>query len=308
MPFLQPGDLVRFVSPASPPDRDSTEQRAELLKTWGLRVDIAPHAFDKFGYLAGPDTARLADLTTAFLDPGIRAVFATRGGKGSYRIAHHLPFAEIHRDRKPLIGFSDITCLQLALWRGSQARSVHGALMADDDGRLSPRAAQSLRRALMGDAPLAIETDPSISSAALTTGGMARGVLIGGSLAMIATSAGWALPSLSRAILLIESDGPAIGQFERDLTLLHRAGHLDGIAGVAIGHINRTPPNPPITATGLLRRTLDAFGVPVLGGLPIGHDPDACSVVLGAHTVLDADAGTLTQDIAPDPGPDQARR
>ncbi len=69
MPLLQPGDLVRFVSPASSPESDAIDRRAEILRNWSLRVDIAPHAFDKVGYLAGTDEARLADLTEAFSIP-----------------------------------------------------------------------------------------------------------------------------------------------------------------------------------------------------------------------------------------------
>ncbi len=63
----------------------------------------------QFSYLAGTDDDRLSDLTDALVDPTVRAIFATRGGKGSYRIVHLLPFAEIVRDPKPVIGFSDIT-------------------------------------------------------------------------------------------------------------------------------------------------------------------------------------------------------
>ncbi|WP_306120877.1 MULTISPECIES: hypothetical protein [unclassified Roseitalea] len=112
---------------------------------------------------------------------------------------------------------------------------------------------------------------------------------------MVATAAGWALPSLRGAILLIESAGLGIGQFDRALTMLTRAGHFDGVAGIVIGHITGTPANPPLDAIELLRQHLSSFGVPVLGGLPIGHDADARSVLIGAQTEIDATAGLLMQ-------------
>ena len=37
-------------------------------------------------YLAGRDEDRLADINDALRDPGIRAIFATTGGKGAYRM------------------------------------------------------------------------------------------------------------------------------------------------------------------------------------------------------------------------------
>ncbi|WP_306120935.1 MULTISPECIES: LD-carboxypeptidase [unclassified Roseitalea] len=295
MAILNEGDLVRFVSPASTPETAGVERRAEMLKSWGLRVEIATHAFDKFSYLAGTDDDRLSDLEDALLDRDVRAVFATRGGKGSYRIAHRLAFDRIRLDPKPLIGFSDITLLHLVLFRECAAIGVHGALKCDADENLSGGAAASLHALLMGNDRHLVHSDATLPSAALSTSGRANGPLVGGNLDMIATAAGWALPSLRGAILLIESAGLGIGQFDRALTMLTRAGHFDGVAGIAIGHITGTPANPPLDAIELLRQHLCRFGVPVLGGLPIGHDADARAVLIGAPTEIDATAGVLMQ-------------
>ena len=262
---------------------------------------------NRFSYLAGTDDDRLSDLTNALLDRNVRAVFATRGGKGSYRIAHRLPFDEIARDPKPVVGFSDITALHLSLWRESGTMGVHGALTGNAEDHLSPTAARSLRAILMEDGPFVVEADPTVVSVALTTSGTARGQLVGGNLNTIATTAGWALPSLRGAILLIESAGLAIGHLDRILTMLVRAGHLDGITGIAIGHIHGTPPSPPLNALALLRQHLFGFGVPILGGLPIGHDAHARSVVIGMTAEINADLGTLTQSFRPDAGKSAAR-
>jgi muramoyltetrapeptide carboxypeptidase len=229
MPLLRPNDVIRLVSPASRSDPAATERRIEILRGWGLRVEIAPHAFDKFSYLAGSDDDRLSDLADALLvNPTVRAIFATRGGKGSYRILHRLPFAAMTRDPKPVIGFSDITAQHLALWRECASVGVRGSLTGGTEERLSEIAAEALRFVLMDDGPIAVAADRTMPSAALTTSGIARGPLVGGNLDMIAATAGWALPSLRGAILLIESAGLGIGQFDRTLTMLTRAGHLDG--------------------------------------------------------------------------------
>ncbi len=44
-------------------------------------------------------------------------MFATGGGKGAYRIAERLDFDCAQRDSKFLVGFSDVTILQMALWK-----------------------------------------------------------------------------------------------------------------------------------------------------------------------------------------------
>src|SRR3546814_7979574 len=61
-------------------------------------------------------------------DPSVRAIVTTRGGAGAYRIADLLDFDAVRADPKPLVGFSDITHLQLAPWPHCRVPSVHGAL------------------------------------------------------------------------------------------------------------------------------------------------------------------------------------
>jgi hypothetical protein len=55
----------------------------------------------------------------AFRDPGVRAIVTTLGGAGASRIADGIDFAAVRADPKPLVGFSDITNLHLALWEGA---------------------------------------------------------------------------------------------------------------------------------------------------------------------------------------------
>lgn len=47
---------------------------------------VHPEVVNVMRYLAGRDEDRLADINDALRDPGIRAIFATTGGKGAYRM------------------------------------------------------------------------------------------------------------------------------------------------------------------------------------------------------------------------------
>ena len=82
-------------------------ESVEVLESWGLRVDVGRHVLDEWGYMAGRDEDRLADLNDAFRDPTVRAIIATRGGAGAYRIADGVDFDAVRADPKPLVGFSD---------------------------------------------------------------------------------------------------------------------------------------------------------------------------------------------------------
>jgi muramoyltetrapeptide carboxypeptidase len=293
-PKLRKGDCVRFVSPASTPDRAATLVRARALQAIGLEVDFAPHAFAENGWFAGTDEERLADLNAAFRDADIRAIFATRGGRGSYRIADRLDFEAIRRDPKPLVGFSDITALHMALLHHAGLGSIHGALYATGAGAIEAENLEILRRLLMQSGEVIYHARSDEPTSVLTTAGRTDGLLIGGNLETLATMSGWALPDMTGAILLLEAVDCMPGLTDRTLTLLTKGGYLHGLAGVAVGQFTLANPKKAARIVDLVDEYLKPLGVPVLGGLPFGHGENALSVPLGCPAQLDAEKRTLT--------------
>lgn len=297
VPRLLAGDRVRFVSPASPPTREAVARGAELLSSWGLQVEVGRHAFDRVGYLAGHDQARLADVNEALRDPGVRAVFATTGGKGAYRIAPHLDFEAARADPKPFVGFSDITYVHLALQRAGVPGSVHGPLVNWNDEYYGADCAEGLRRSLMDSAPVVVHSRVSDYTARLSAGGTATGILLGGHFDSISRSVGWALPTLDDAILLLEDHhGTGLGQVDRCLAQLVHAGLLKNLRGVALGTFGEfeTTTASGTTLADVLSDWLAPLKVPILGGLPLGHGRNPASVPLGTTATIDVTAGTLT--------------
>lgn len=237
---LRAGDRVRVVSPASIPDEAGVERGMALLRSWGLVPELGEHVFDRLGhYLAGGDDDRLADLDDAFRDPGVRAILTTRGGKGSYRIADKVDFDAARADPKPVVGYSDISVLQLSLWHHARVGSMHGPYAAWDD-YYGPLAAAALRRALMTDETLVFRRRDGDASAKVNVDGRAEGVLMGGNLGSLALAVGWCCPSFDGAILLIEACDSAPGAMDRALTQLIKSGCLDGLRGVALGEFIRS--------------------------------------------------------------------
>ena len=266
-----------------------------MLTQLGLTCEIAPHALDEHRYMAGTDEDRLADLNDALRDPGVQAIFATRGGKGAYRIADGLDFAAARANPKILLGFSEITILHLALLKHARVAGIHGAPW--DPESFGAATAASFRQAVFTTDPITIRSIAHEPTGALTTGGVATGPLIGGNQDSIATAAGWGLPSFEGAILLLESVNMRLGHIDRQLTMLRNAGHLRGIVGVAVGQYTNCGPEsfepPEWSVIDVLRDRLCSLGVPVLGGLPIGHGPSPNAVPIGTMATLDADAGQL---------------
>lgn len=293
-PRLRPGDRVRLVSPASCPDRDWVAESVRVLEGWGLRVECGDHVLDRWGYMAGRDEDRLADLNDAFRDPGVRAVIATRGGAGAYRIVDGIDHAAVRADPKPVVGFSDITNLHLALWRHARLAGIHGCLAGD-------RAAGAVRTLLTEAAPVTLRRNEDSITAAIQAPGRAAGPLIGGNLPTVVGFIGAGLPDLAGAVLFLEAERTiGLGQVDRQLTHLIRSGSLRGVHGVALGRFTGFDgyTDRGWTLSDVLRDRLLSLGVPVLGGLELGHGPDPLAVPLGTTATIDAAAGTLTAEPA----------
>lgn len=298
--ILRPGDTVRLVSPASSPSAAAVQRGEELLRSWGLEVEYAEHALDSFGYLAAPDADRLADLNAALADPTVRGVICTRGGYGVQRIIDGVDRRAVRQDPKPVVGFSDITGLQLWLWRNAGLATIHGPMAAWDDDRTGPESAEALRAALMTTDRITLKRNPDEPGADVEVPGRATGLLLGGNVSLLAAAVGnRELPGLRGAILFLEDVGEAPYRLDRMLTQMRRSGVLDGVAGIALGQWVDCVGDPGTwTVSEMLRDRLGDLGVPILGGLPIGHGTGQLTMPLGVQATLDTATGTLTAEPA----------
>ncbi|MDR7277786.1 S66 peptidase family protein [Catenuloplanes atrovinosus] len=291
-PALVPGDVVRIVATAHPGDARLDRGQA-VLEQLGLVVQYGEHVYAGTRYLAGTDEQRLGDLNAAFRDPAVRAVIGARGGYGTQRIIDGLDIDAVRADPKVFVGFSDLTVLHSRLWRDARLVSFYGPLAAWTDERTGAASIASLRGALMTCDDIVLTRDPAEPSAAVRVDGTASGPLIGGNLTMIASDVGTgSLPELDGAILLFEDVNEAPYRYDRMLTQLIRSGALDRIAGVAVGQFTASAGTP--SAAAVVAERLGTLGVPVLGGLRIGHGKGQLTVPIGAPATIDVAAGTLT--------------
>ena len=126
-PFLNPGDTVGVVAPASAVGSDDGLDRAEWwLRGMGLVPKFGPHAGGSYGYLAGTDEDRAADINAMYHDPEVKAVFAVRGGWGGARILPLLDWDAIRANPKLFIGFSDVTAIHLSFAARAGYATIHG--------------------------------------------------------------------------------------------------------------------------------------------------------------------------------------
>ena len=65
---LKVGDTVGLISPASAINQSDLTEVIEFLTAYGFKVKVGEHVLDRYGYLAGRDADRAADVNAMFAD------------------------------------------------------------------------------------------------------------------------------------------------------------------------------------------------------------------------------------------------
>jgi len=304
-PRLNPGDTIGIISPASAPhDPKNFDRSIDILQRLGFRAKLARHARRRWGFLAGSDRQRAADIMAMFTDPMVKAIVCVRGGYGTARLLPLLDYATIRAHPKIFVGYSDITSLHCAFLRRAGLVSFHGPMLNSDFVKQDfPQFAwESFRRTLTrAAAPGSLCQGYKAKTVSILRPGSASGPLLGGNISILCTTLGtpWQ-PSFKNRILFFEDLDEEPFRFDRMLTHLLNAGLLQQVAGVAIG-INKNCKDPNARKAREYRQTMDdvfkerllPLGVPVVAGLPFGHVRFNATLPIGVRATLDATNGDL---------------
>lgn len=289
---LVAGDRVAVVAPAGPLAPERLEIGLEILRGWGLELEVMPSALSRhhlLSYLAGDDAARAKGFRTAWLDPSYAAVFCARGGYGVQRMLPYLDLDELAGVEKILLGFSDITALHEVL-NSRGLVTIHGPMAAAVEQLKAPEGLDRLRALLFE--PETVKDLLAPSGARTVIGGTAEGRLLGGNVALLAAGLGTPTGVRPAGIVVLEDVSEDAYRLDRLLTQLLRAGWFDNVTGLVLGDFSES--DDQALVSGLLRERLVPLGVPMVEGAAIGHENLNLAVPLGAPVTLDASAGTLT--------------
>jgi len=300
---LQPGDTVGLVSPANASyERDPVDFAIESLQALGFKVKVAPHARARWGQFAGRDAERAGDINAMFADDSVAGIVAMTGGSGCNRIVDKLDYALIKRKPKYFGGYSDLTSLVNGIQRRTGLVTFHAPVAGSEWNEFSVEHFKAL--VMNAEAPLLknpVERGdglvPREDRTAMIRPGKARGVLVGGNLAVLTSLAGTPyFPDCRGAILFVEEVNEYIYRCDRMLSTLRLMGVFEQVAGIVIGKFTKCEPGEGYGTLTLDEVFDDYFGVlnvPVYRGAMIGHIKRKFTVPVGGLAEMDADAGTL---------------
>lgn len=310
---------IRLIAPSGyPHDRDAMSRGIARLRAAGCRVegeDVLERVDLRF---AGADEVRWSDLNAlATADRLPDVVLAVRGGYGATRLLEHLHYDALKErlagSHTLLVGHSDFTAVQLALYAKSGLVTFGGPMLGHDFGapELNGLMWEHFWRAL-GDAQVSASWD-SPASADVDV----EGPLWGGNLAMICSLLGTPyFPAIEGGILFVEDIGEPPFRIERLLYQLHLSGVLDRQRALVLGHFTHCRPHSydnGYDTEAAFAQIASVVRVPVIRGLPFGHEQDKFTLPFGVPARLRAAqgraslsfsghptlSGTLTR---PDPG------
>ncbi len=299
-PLLPPGGRIGVVSLASPVPAARLESGVAALRALGYGVEVGEHALARDGHHAGVPIDRASDLNEMFARSDIDAIFCARGGSSAILTLEHLDFKLAGAHPKVFVGYSDITSVQLALWARAGLPSFFGPMVTPEwAGGLTPEAGALLWRLIGHASPAGPLVDRQRATAPWAlVGGRAAGVLVGGTLALVAATLGTPEQiDLTDRIFFFEDIHESPARIERYLAQLGRAGLLRQAAGFLVGplrwdaSLEEQSAYRPFEAA--LRDHLAPLGRPVLAGYPFGHVANPITLPLGTMVELDADERVL---------------
>ncbi|QDS98253.1 S66 peptidase family protein [Adhaeretor mobilis] len=306
---LKPGDTIQIVASASEVQRSSIMLAKKRLEQRGYKVKMRDDMFSQLGYLAGSDQRRAEELMQAFQDPEVDAIFAARGGYGVMRMLNLLDYEVIRKNPKLVTGYSDITCLHMALNKKAQLVTLHSpnATWGSDDAKHLPKFAAKyffrvVEQQQEPEQGYIIEVPDGVPQPAPIGSGKAQGQLVGGNLSLVVSLMGTPYEIDTRdAILLIEDTREAPYRIDRMLCQLQLAGKLDTLRGAVLGQFtenydrekDQLTDDKRFSVNGVLHQYFDDLGIPVLINFPIGHHRANCTLPLGGMVEVDADAVAL---------------
>ncbi len=281
-------------------DLDAIDRAKEKFESrgWSVKCGITVYTSNK-RFAGASDQSRVDDFNNCLDKSDL--VLCARGGYGISRIIDKIDYDKIERNGTWVAGFSDITLFNLAYLALKGGKSL-----------------QSPTASVLGKTDTDSYTDDcffeAISSKKYSVhfpsgfeGNFGEtGLLWGGNLSVIASAIGTPyMPNIEKGILFVEDVGEPVYSVERDLLHLLQAGILGKQACVLAGRFTETRDSAHdfgFCLADVYSYISKESGIPVICGLPFGHIPRMCTLVVGSQAGLEVNDGQAVLSIQDAPG------
>ncbi len=273
--FLQEGDLIDVVAPGYPSKPQEVEGAEAFLLKWNLRPRIPKGIIRPHFLHAHEDEARIAFLKKAIEAKDSQVIWCLRGGYGSNRLLPALAKMKKPRQKKLLIGISDISSLHTFVTQEWGWQTLHGPLL-DRMGRnlVAPKYEKEMHRLLFGQ-------DHSVTFKGLTPLNAAakkkkriKSKVVGGNLTVLQSTLGtpWQV-NADGAFLFLEDIGERGYRIDRMLEQMRQAGVFKKCHGILLGDFigGAEPATGKDNFNLVWKRWAQDLQIPLYKGMQAGH-------------------------------------
>lgn len=238
-----------------------------LLKKKGFKVILSLNFKERFNSSAGNRFKRADSINKMFANPKVKAIFCAIGGDSANQILDLLNYDLIKKNPKPLIGYSDITHLILAIYTKTGIKTFHGPNL-NSFFKLSKTSLKQMLSVLSNGKGFNY-----FSECRIWKPGKTEGELVGGNLMVIndLIKSDY-IPKLDNAILFWEDINDGLSSIEYQLYQLYNFGVLAKIKGLIIGNIAKSN----YKKNRLIKETIldltKQYNYPILKTYCFGHD------------------------------------
>ena len=292
-PFLQPGDKIGIIAPASVINYHDIQPGISLLKEkWQLNVIEGKTLKSAYNQFSATDSDRIDDIQTMLDDNSIKAIIAARGGYGCSRIIDRINFDRFIASPKWVVGFSDLTVFLSKIYNLGYV-SVHAPMVKSMMLEGAEKAAESLRQILFGEFP-----KYSIKPHPFNRKGLASAEIVGGNLCLLAHMIGTPTDiDTNGKILFIEDVGEYYYNLDRMMIQLKRTGKLANLAGLIVGQFSDMKDNANPTfgknVYEIVQEHIQEYDYPVCFNFPVGHVADNRAIGVGMNAYLNVQASKV---------------
>jgi len=288
---IEDGCTIGVVSPAFIPNRERVIAGVKYLQNRTYNIRAGENLNKEYGYFAGREEERLDDLHDMFTDTEVRLIICTRGGWGGLRMIDRIGYNLIAENPKPLVGYSDITTLQLAIYRMTGVPSFSGPMVGVEMGKgIDPFTEKHFWGQILNE-NLEYSFNWGTTKTLELRSGRTDGILLGGCLSMVCSMLGTPFcPDFTDSILFIEDVGEKPYKIDRYLAQLRQAGVFNKIRGLILGDFldcNADEGETSFSVDEIIRGYFSQVKFPVIYHFPYGHGDVKFSMPIGVHAQLD---------------------
>ncbi|MDD2839771.1 MAG: LD-carboxypeptidase [Rickettsiales bacterium] len=267
---------IGVIFPSSFCDKEKIEKTINFFKNRGLNLIFARNSVKNINNFAGTDEEKISEINEIFSNESVDIVFAFKGGMGLSRIIDKIDYDIIKKSGKSLFGYSDITLLHNAVIKNTGLITYHSPML-DWASKTDDIDLDSLNYLLnfLSNKDNTEFRQELLKDVVVLKNGTARGLTIGGNLALLSDSIGTKADfDTNNKILLIENVGEKIIRVHEELFHLKNAGKFDNIKALIIGGMNYIEEEMGFysNVNDIILEIFKDKNIPIISNFPFGHD------------------------------------